>query len=201
MITEKRILLRNSGVIDPWKIDDYIDAGGYRALAMAMAGTPGRVVEEVVASGLRGRGGAGFPTGTKKQAAAGKDIGTISYVVCNADEGEPGTFKDKAIMESNPHLLIEGMVIAAYGIGAESGYIYIRGEYYDSISRLQHAIDQARERGYLGNDILGSGFSFNMEIIPGAGSYLCGEELTLLESLEGKRGYPRIKPPFPTEKG
>jgi len=201
MIREKRILLRYSGVIDPWSIDEYIDAGGYRALAMALAGTPGRIVEEVVASGLRGRGGAGFPTGTKKQAAAGKDDGTIRYVVCNADEGEPGTFKDRAIMESNPHLLIEGMIIAAYGIGADMGYIYIRGEYYDSISRLQHAIDQAHERGYLGSDILGCGFSFNTEIRPGAGSYLCGEELTLLESLEGKRGYPRIKPPFPAEKG
>lgn len=201
MIREKRILLKNSGVIDPFSIDDYIDAGGYRALALALARTPGQVVEEVIASGLRGRGGAGFPTGTKKQAAARNDGKTIRYVVCNADEGEPGTFKDKAIMESNPHLLIEGMIIAGYGIGADIGYIYIRGEYYDCITRLQHAIDQARERGYLGDDIAGRGFSFNMEIRPGAGSYLCGEELTLLESLEGKRGYPRIKPPFPAEKG
>ena len=201
MIREKRIILRNSGVIDPGSITEYIDAGGYKALSMALSGTPGKVVEEVVASGLRGRGGAGFPTGTKKQAAAGKDSGTIRYVVCNADEGEPGTFKDRAIMETNPHLLIEGIIIAAYGIDAERGYIYIRGEYYDSINRLQNAISQAYDRGYLGTDILGSGFSFDLEIKPGAGSYLCGEELTMLESLEGKRGYPRIKPPFPTEKG
>lgn len=201
MIAEKRIILRNSGVIDPLSIDDYIDAGGYKALTMALAGPPEKVVEEVTASGLRGRGGAGFPTGTKKQAAAGKDPGTNRYVVCNADEGEPGTFKDRAIMESNPHLLVEGMIIAAYGIGAEKGYIYIRGEYYDSAEKLQHAIDKAYERGYLGSDILGSGYSCELEIRPGAGSYLCGEELTLLESLEGKRGYPRIKPPFPAEKG
>lgn len=201
MISEKRILLRNSGVIDPWSIEEYIDAGGYKALSGALAGPPEKVVEEVIASGLRGRGGAGFPTGTKKQTTAGMSTGTESYVVCNADEGEPGTFKDRAIMESDPHLLVEGMVIAAYGIGAEKGYLYIRGEYYDSTDKLQNAIAQAYDGGYLGRDILGSGFSFDLEIKPGAGSYLCGEELTLLESLEGKRGYPRIKPPFPAEKG
>ncbi|MBE0677121.1 MAG: SLBB domain-containing protein [Bacteroidales bacterium] len=201
MIKEHRIVLKNSGVINPASIDDYINAGGYRALTKALAGTPERVVEEVVASGLRGRGGAGFPTGIKKQAAAGSKASSGRIVVCNADEGEPGTFKDKAIMESDPHLLIEGMLIAAYGIGAATGYIYIRGEYYESISRLQTAIDQAYREGFLGSDIHGSGFSFDLEIKPGAGSYLCGEELTLLESLEGKRGYPRIKPPFPAEKG
>ncbi|MBN2213318.1 MAG: SLBB domain-containing protein [Bacteroidales bacterium] len=201
MISEKRIILRNSGVINPQSIEEYIDAGGYKSLSSAFASTPEKVVEEVMASGLRGRGGAGFPTGIKKQAAADRDTGKISYVVCNADEGEPGTFKDRIIMETNPHLLIEGMIIAGYSISAKLGYIYIRGEYYDSVRRLQHAIHQAYARGYLGNDILGSGFSFDLEIKPGAGSYLCGEELTLLESLEGKRGYPRIKPPFPTEKG
>ncbi len=201
MIREKRILLRNSGIIDPWSIKEYIDSGGYSALAKALDGTPGNVVEEVISSGLRGRGGAGFPTGVKKQAAAGRSAGTTSYVVCNADEGEPGTFKDRVLMESNPHLLVEGMIIAAFGIGAEKGYIYIRGEYRDSIERVQNAIDQSYEKGYLGRDILGSGFSFDLEIKYGAGSYLCGEELTLLESLEGKRGYPRIKPPFPAERG
>jgi len=201
MIREKRIILKNSGVIDPWSIKEYIGTGGYRALAKSLSGTPEKVVEEVIASGLRGRGGAGFPTGVKKQTTAGKKPGTISYVVCNADEGEPGTFKDRVILESNPHLLVEGMIIAAYGIGAEKGYIYIRGEYYDSIEKLQNAISQAYESGYLGSNILGSGFSYDLDIKPGAGSYLCGEELTLLESLEGKRGYPRIKPPFPSEKG
>ena len=201
MITEKRIILKNSGAINPLSIKEYIDTGGYRALSKALSGTSVKVVEEVIASGLRGRGGAGFPTGVKKQTTAGKKPGTISYVVCNADEGEPGTFKDRVIMESNPHLLVEGMIIAAYGIGAEKGYIYIRGEYYESIEKLQYAISQAYESGYLGSNILGSGFTFDLEIKSGAGSYLCGEELTLLESLEGKRGYPRIKPPFPAEKG
>lgn len=201
MIREKRIILRNSGVIDPLSIEEYISAGGFKALAKALSGNPEKVVEEVISSGLRGRGGAGFPTGLKKQTTAGKKAGTTGYVVCNADEGEPGTFKDRVIMESNPHLIVEGMIIAAYGIGAEKGFIYIRGEYYDSIRKLQNAISQAYESGYLGSNILGSGFSFDLEIRPGAGSYLCGEELTLLESLEGKRGYPRIKPPFPAEKG
>lgn len=136
MITEKRIILKNSGAINPLSIKEYIDTGGYRALSKALSGTSVKVVEEVIASGLRGRGGAGFPTGVKKQTTAGKKPGTISYVVCNADEGEPGTFKDRVIMESNPHLLVEGMIIAAYGIGAEKGYIYIRGEYYESIENF-----------------------------------------------------------------
>jgi NADH:ubiquinone oxidoreductase subunit F (NADH-binding) len=201
MIKEHRVVLRNLGVVDPLSIDDYIKAGGYKALLKALTGTPGSVVEEVVASGLRGRGGAGFPTGIKKQAAASTDHPLGKIIVCNADEGEPGTFKDRIIMESDPHLLIEGMVIAAFGIGAETGYIYVRGEYYKSIARLQTAIYQAYQIGFLGKDIQASGFSFDLEIKPGAGSYLCGEELTLLESLEGKRGYPRIKPPFPAEKG
>ena len=201
MIREKRIILKNSGIINPESIDEYISADGYKALAKALTGTPGMVIEEVMASGLRGRGGAGFPTGSKKQATAGRTTETSIYVVCNADEGEPGTFKDRAIMESDPHLLIEGIIIAAYSIGAGKGYIYIRGEYYDSIGRLQNAKNQAYQKGYLGKNILGSGYSFDLEIMPGAGSYLCGEELTLLESLEGKRGYPRIKPPFPAEKG
>ncbi len=201
MIKENRIILGSSGNINPCSIVDYIDAGGYRALARALENGPERVVEEVLASGLRGRGGAGFPTGVKKQTASGTHSGKTHYLVCNADEGEPGTFKDRIIMETNPHLLIEGIVISGYAIASGKGYIYIRGEYYESISKLQSAISQAYEKGYLGNDILGSGFSFDLEIKPGAGSYLCGEELTLLESLEGKRGYPRIKPPFPAEIG
>lgn len=201
MIKEKRIILGSSGSINPCSIIDYVGAGGYRALSMALEGGPERVVEEVLASGLRGRGGAGFPTGVKNKSASGTHSGITHYVVCNADEGEPGTFKDRIIMETNPHLLIEGIIISAYAIGSEKGYIYIRGEYNDSISKLQSAVSQANKNGYLGKDILGSGFSFDLEIKPGAGSYLCGEELTLLESLEGKRGYPRIKPPFPAEKG
>ncbi len=201
MISENRIILKNAGHINPASIDDYIAAGGYGALAKAIREKPEMVVEEIADSGLRGRGGAGFPTGIKKKAAAGATTAGIKYVVCNADEGEPGTFKDREIMENDPHLLVEGMVIAAYGIGAGKGFIYVRGEYYRSIEMLQKAINQAKEKNFLGNEILGSRFSFDLEIMPGAGSYLCGEELTLLESLEGKRGYPRIKPPFPAEKG
>lgn len=201
MISENRIILKNAGHINPASIDDYIAAGGYKALSKALKEEPEKVVEEIAASGLRGRGGAGFPTGIKKKAAAGATTAGVKYVVCNADEGEPGTFKDREIMENDPHLLVEGMAIAAYGIGAAKGFIYIRGEYYRSIDLLQKAIGQAKERNLLGNGILGSSFSFDLEIRPGAGSYLCGEELTLLESIEGKRGYPRIKPPFPAEKG
>ena len=201
MIIEKRIILKDSGIINPDSIEDYINSGGYKALAKAVFGTPEQVIAEVTASGLRGRGGAGFPTGSKKQATADQGSESSVYIVCNADEGEPGTFKDRVIIESNPHLLIEGMIIAAYAIGAGKGYIYIRGEYYTSLSRLQKAISQAYKRGYLGENLLGSGYSLDIEVKPGAGSYLCGEELTLLESLEGKRGYPRIKPPFPAERG
>jgi NADH:ubiquinone oxidoreductase subunit F (NADH-binding) len=201
MISENRIILKNAGHINPASIEDYIAAGGYSALAKALKEKPEKVVEVIADSGLRGRGGAGFPTGIKKKAAAGAATEGVRYVVCNADEGEPGTFKDREIMEKDPHLLVEGMVIAAFGIGAAKGYIYVRGEYYRSIELLQKAIEQANARNFLGNEIMGTSFSFDLEIMPGAGSYLCGEELTLLESLEGKRGYPRIKPPFPAEKG
>lgn len=201
MIKEKRIILSNSGIINPESIGEYILSGGYKALEKALSDTPAKIIDEVVASGLRGRGGAGFPTGTKKKAAAGQGTSAQVYIVCNADEGEPGTFKDRIIMESNPHLLLEGMIIAGYGIGAEKGYIYIRGEYYKSIDRMQNAINQASRKNLLGKNILGSEYSLDIRILPGAGSYLCGEELTLLESIEGKRGYPRIKPPFPAEKG
>lgn len=201
MIEEKRIALKNSGLINPERIEEYLKVGGYDALKKALKGSPSKIVEELTIAGLRGRGGAGFPTGTKNQAAAISCTDCEKFVVCNADEGEPGTFKDRIIMETDPHILIEGMIIAAYGIGANWGFIYIRGEYYTSISRIKKAIEQAYENGFLGTNILGSGFNFELEIKLGAGSYLCGEELTLLESLEGKRGYPRIKPPFPAEKG
>jgi len=201
MISETRVILKNSGEINPKSIDDYIGKGGYDALKKSFELNPWEIPQLIEDAGLRGRGGAGFSTGAKNRFTAESCSVCPKYVVCNADEGEPGTFKDRVIMETNPHLLVEGMVIAAWGIGAQMGYIYIRGEYYTAIEMLQNAIDQAYKRGFLGENILGSGFSFNLEIKLGAGSYLCGEELTLLESLEGKRGYPRIKPPFPAEKG
>jgi NADH:ubiquinone oxidoreductase subunit F (NADH-binding) len=181
-----------------------MDTGGYEALKKALQTPSEEVVHAMIQSGLRGRGGAGFSTGLKKKytsQAACVLLQCMRTMVCNADEGEPGTFKDRIIMEGDPHLLVEGMVIAAYAVGAEHGFIYIRGEYGRSIERVRNALAQARAHGFLGNGILGSGFSMDIEIKLGAGSYLCGEELTLLESLEGKRGYPRIKPPFPAESG
>ena len=167
----------------------------------ALTREPEDMVAELTKAGLRGRGGAGFPTGTKERSTAQTCEDCDRYVVVNADEGEPGTFKDRVIMETEPQLLLEGLVISAYAIGARMGYIYVRGEYTLSIARLGAAIAQAKAAGFLGEDILGSGFDFDVELRRGAGSYLCGEELTLLESLEGRRGYPRIKPPFPAEKG
>lgn len=201
MLKEYRIALRNSGLINPESIEEYMAADGYQAVRKALKSKPFGIYEEIYDSGLRGRGGAGFPTGAKEKAAALICTNCEKYVVCNADEGEPGTFKDRIIMETDPHTLIEGMVIAAYSIGARRGFIYIRGEYELSIRRVQMAIEQAYKHGFLGKNILGSGFDFELEIRRGAGSYLCGEELTLIESVEGKRGYPRIKPPYPAEKG
>jgi NADH:ubiquinone oxidoreductase subunit F (NADH-binding) len=201
---ERKIALRNVGVVDPASIQSYIDHGGYDALRKALQISPENIVHQIIQSGLRGRGGAGFLTGLKKKytsEAACTLVACMRFIVCNADEGEPGTFKDRIIMEGDPHLLIEGMVIAAYAVGAEKGFIYIRGEYHQSIDRFRTALDHAYARGFLGTSILGSDFSMDIEVKPGAGSYLCGEELTLLESLEGKRGYPRIKPPFPAENG
>jgi len=197
-----RVVLRNCGLIDPESIEEYIARGGYQALGKALtAMTPAQVVEEMKASGLRGRGGAGFPTGLKWQFAARADGSGPKYVVCNADEGEPGTFKDRLILEGDPHSVLEGMLIAGYAVGAHQGYVYIRGEYVLSIERLQKAIAQAREMGLLGKNILGSGFDFDVEIRLGAGAYVCGEETALFESLEGGRGEPRIKPPYPTDVG
>ncbi|MBN2873723.1 MAG: SLBB domain-containing protein, partial [Spirochaetales bacterium] len=184
-------------------------AGGWAGLRAALAMAPDAVVAELTKAKVRGRGGAGFPTGIKERAAASSaysaacsaDEECERFVVCNADEGEPGTFKDRIIMEHSPQLLIEGMLVSAYAIGARRGYVYIRGEYDLAIARVREAIDSAYSEGYLGQRIMGSYFSFDLDIRLGAGSYLCGEELTLLESLEGKRGYPRIKPPFPAEAG
>jgi NADH:ubiquinone oxidoreductase subunit F (NADH-binding)/NADH:ubiquinone oxidoreductase subunit E len=208
---EKRVVLKNVGRIDPENINDYKTAGGYEALESALQQKPSGIMEQLtsanfIGANLKGRGGAGFSTGLKMKftsnyAKQEKDKSKHIYLVCNADEGEPGTFKDRIIMENDPHLLIEGILITAYYIGATKGYLYIRGEYFLSIQRIKKAISDAYDNGFLGKNICGSDFSFDIEVRLGAGSYLCGEELTLLESLEGKRGYPRIKPPFPAEKG
>ena len=192
-----RIVLDNCGRIDPESIDEYIGRDGYMALGQAVTEMSAEDVVEVVKnSGLRGRGGAGFPTGLKWSFCAPVEADQ-KFVICNADEGEPGTFKDRLIMEGDPHKVIEGMALCGYAIGATMGYIYIRGEYKLSIERMQKAIDAAREYGLLGTDILGSGFAFDIEIKIGAGAYVCGEETALIESMEGKRGIPRLKPPFP----
>jgi len=203
VITEKRIALKNAGKYNASDINEYIKIGGYKNVEKALQINPGEIIDLVIDAKLRGRGGAGFPTGLKNKFTneAVCERCVQKYLVCNADEGEPGTFKDRIIMEQDPHVLLEGMIIAAYAIGATKGYIYIRGEYTESIKMLRIAVQQASEKGFLGKNIFNSGFNFGIEIKLGAGSYLCGEELTLLESIEGKRGYPRIKPPFPAEKG
>ncbi len=197
------IALARAGRIDPDRLEEYLEAGGFQAFRRALTIEPREVFQEVINSGLQGRGGAGFPTGLKEKLTGEAicDACGPKYLVCNADEGEPGTFKDRAIMELDPHLMIEGMLISGYAIGAVRGYIYIRGEYTQSIRRVRRAVENCYREGFLGENILGSGYSLDLEIRLGAGSYLCGEELTLLESLEGKRGYPRIKPPFPAEYG
>ena len=195
-----KIVLENVGNIDPMKTEDYISHGGYRALRKALTELkPEEVIDEVKNSNLRGRGGAGFPTGLKWSFTA--PIEEEKYVLCNADEGEPGTFKDRLLMEGDPHKLIEGMIITGYAIGAKKGFIYIRGEYKNSIDTVKHAVEEAREKGYLGENIQGSGFNFDIDVMMGAGAYVCGEETALIESLEGKRGNPRIKPPFPGTSG
>ncbi|MFP4489646.1 MAG: NADH-quinone oxidoreductase subunit NuoF [Bacteroidales bacterium] len=202
MAEQTRITLKNVGLIDPRSIDDYLASGGYKAAEKALACTSVEIIDEMVDSSLRGRGGAGFSTGMKKRFTSEACLRCEQkYLICNADEGEPGTWKDRIIMENDPHRLVEGMIIAAYAINATKAYIYIRGEYYRSIAMLEKALNDARAKGFLGNNIFGSSYSIDIDIRLGAGSYLCGEELTLLESLEGKRGYPRIKPPFPAEKG
>ncbi len=200
-----RPVLRYPRLADPADPGEYVRAGGYRALSLAL-GTPGdELVGELVRSGLRGRGGAGYPTGAKERSSASgacpEEPECERFVICNADEGEPGTFKDRILMEREPHLVIEGMAISARAIGASRGFLYIRGEYGEAIGTMRRAVAAAGCGGYLGTDILGSGFSFDIAIRRGAGSYLCGEESTLIESLEGKRGQPRIKPPYPAERG
>ncbi|MDR2515354.1 MAG: NADH-quinone oxidoreductase subunit NuoF [Christensenellaceae bacterium] len=198
---QKRVALRNCGVVDPERIDEYIAFDGYKALAKALTEMqPQEVIDVVKASGLRGRGGAGFPTGTKWQFTRNA-VGDKKYVCCNADEGDPGAFMDRSVLEGDPHAVIEAMALAAYAIGADQGYIYVRAEYPIAVKRLQIAIGQAREYGLLGKNILDTGFDFDLDIRLGAGAFVCGEETALMNSIEGKRGEPRPRPPFPANKG
>ncbi len=198
---QKRIVLRNCGIINPDLIGDYEVSGGYQALRKALLEmSPPGIIEEVKASGLRGRGGAGFPTGLKWSFAAANKSST-KYIVCNADEGDPGAFMDRSVLEGDPHSVLEGMIICSCAIGSNFGYIYCRAEYPLAIKRLTSAIEDARKKGYLGKNILGSGHDFDVKIKQGAGAFVCGEETALFASIEGERGMPRIRPPFPAEKG
>jgi bidirectional [NiFe] hydrogenase diaphorase subunit len=196
-----RIVLENSGVIDPESLDDYIAANGYAALFKAITEmAPAEVVDQMIASGLRGRGGAGYPTGLKWSTVS-KAAGSRKFVVCNADEGDPGAFMDRSILESDPHRVLEGMAIGAYAVGADMGYLYVRAEYPLAVKRLKAAIKQAERQGFMGNGICGSTFNFHVEIRLGAGAFVCGEETALLASIEGNRGQPRPRPPYPAESG
>lgn len=198
---QKLIVLKNRGVIDPESIDEYIARDGYLGASKALLEmTSEEIINEVKTSGLRGRGGAGFPTGLKWE-FAGKATGDIKYILCNADEGDPGAFMDRSVLEADPHAVLEGMIIAGRAIGAHQGYIYCRAEYPLAVRRLHIAISKAREYGLLGKDILGSGFDFDLEVYKGAGAFVCGEETALIHSIEGKRGMPRPRPPFPAQQG
>ena len=198
---QKRVALRNCGVINPEKIEEYIAMDGYFALGKVLTEyTPEQVIDTILASGLRGRGGGGFPTGRKWQFARAS-VSDKKYVVCNADEGDPGAFMDRSVLEGDPHAVLEAMAIAGYAIGADEGYIYVRAEYPIAVKRLTIAIAQARENGLLGRDIFGTGFNFDIHIRLGAGAFVCGEETALLTSIEGNRGEPRPRPPFPAVKG
>lgn len=198
---QKKVALRNAGSINPEDINDYLAVDGYKAIEKALTTmTPAQVIEEIKISGLRGRGGAGFPTWFKWNAAY-QQKETPKYMVCNADEGDPGAFMDRSILEGDPHGVIEGMMIGGYAMGASEGIFYVRAEYPLAIKRLENAIEQAREKGLLGKNIMGSGFDFDLWIKAGAGAFVCGEETALIASLEGERGMPRLKPPFPAQKG
>ena len=198
---QKRVVLRNCGLINPEKIEEYISVGGYEATKKVVTSmSQDEVIEQIKISGLRGRGGAGFPTWFKWNAAK-QNHGEQKYIVCNADEGDPGAFMDRSVLEGDPHSLIEGMIIGGYAMGASEGVIYVRAEYPLAIHRLEIAMNQARENGFLGQNIFGSGFNFELRIKAGAGAFVCGEETALIASLEGERGMPRLKPPFPAAKG
>ena len=198
---QNRVVLRNAGIINPENIDEYIKTGGYEALRKVLNNmTPEDVIEELKVSGLRGRGGAGFPTWFKWNAAK-DNKGNAKYMVCNADEGDPGAFMDRSVLEGDPHTLLEGMAIGGFTIGSNEGIIYVRAEYPLAIRRLEIAIEQAEKHGYLGTNIMGKGFDFSVRIKAGAGAFVCGEETALIASLEGERGMPRLKPPFPAQKG
>jgi len=197
---QKKITLRNTGQISPESIEEYIAQGGYGGLKKALAVTQQEVISEMAISGLGGRSGSGFPVSIKWQGCF-EAVGKTRYVICNADEGDPGAFMDRSLMEGDPHSVLEGLIIAAYAVGAHKGFFYIRDEYPISVSRVQTAINAARAKGFLGGNILDSGFDFECEIVRAAGSYVCGEETALIESIEGKTGTPRKKPPFPTQKG
>lgn len=199
---QERIALRNCGVIDPENIDEYIATGGYEALGRCLTEmTPDEVIQTVLDSGIRGRGGAGFPTGKKWKFASGNRGEVQKYVCCNADEGDPGAFMDRSILEGDPHSVFEAMAIAGYAIGADQGYIYVRAEYPIAVNRLEIALKQAREYGLIGRDIFGTGFNFDIDLRLGAGAFVCGEETALLTSIEGNRGEPHPRPPFPAVKG
>lgn len=198
---QTRIVLRNCGVIDPESIEEYIALGGYKSVAKCLLDMqPSQVIEEVKKSGLRGRGGAGFPTWMKWNLAR-NSVSTDKYVICNGDEGDPGAYMDRSVLEGDPHSVIEGMITAGYAIGASKGFFYIRAEYPLAISRIEKALEQAYSAGLLGKNILGSSFSFDLEIRLGAGAFVCGEETALIASIEGKRGTPRPRPPFPSDRG
>ncbi|MGB9587982.1 MAG: NAD(P)H-dependent oxidoreductase subunit E, partial [Armatimonadota bacterium] len=198
---QRKLVLRNCGIIDPGNIDEYIARDGYSALAKVLTEMqPQEVIHEIKKSGLRGRGGGGFPTGVKWQFT--KDAkSNQKFVVCNADEGDPGAFMDRSLLEGDPHSVIEGMIIAGYAIGADTGYIYVRAEYPLAIERLTTALEQAKEYGILGSNVLQTGHSFNLDIRIGAGAFVCGEETALMASIEGKRGEPRPRPPYPAISG
>lgn len=199
---QERIALRNCGVIDPENIDEYIATGGYEALGRCLTEmTPDEVIQVVMDSGIRGRGGAGFPTGKKWKFASGDRGNVQKYVCCNADEGDPGAFMDRSILEGDPHSVFEAMAIAGYAIGADQGYIYVRAEYPIAVNRLEIALKQAREYGLIGKDIFGTGFNFDIDLRLGAGAFVCGEETALMTSIEGNRGEPHPRPPFPAVKG
>ena len=197
---QKRILTGDNPLIDPTNIEDYIAIGGYKALSKAISMQPKEIIEEIKKSGLRGRGGAGFPTGIKWEIAS-KQKSDVKYIICNADEGDPGAYMDRNLLEGNPQLIVEGMIIGAYAIGANKGWVYVRDEYPLAVENISISVKQAREMGFLGKNILNSGFDFDIEITRGAGAFVCGEETALIHSIEGKRGNPSQRPPFPAQIG